>query len=62
MNCPRCKEKTRVIDSRSDRDNVHFSNIFGTVRRIRLCEKCGNRFKTIEMTDEELDNWGAANG
>ncbi|MBS4959686.1 MAG: transcriptional regulator NrdR [Clostridiales bacterium] len=45
MKCPFCNyEDTKVIDSRSQDDNT-------SIRRRRLCEKCGKRFTTYERID-----------
>lgn len=44
MTCPKCNEKTRVIDSTTDEDS--------TIRR-RECVECGFRFSTIEI-DKDL--------
>ena len=44
MTCPKCYEKTKVIDSRSDEDSTE---------RRRECLACGYRFSTIEV-DKEL--------
>lgn len=42
MQCPRCNEKdTRVVDSRLGKNGR-------SIRRRRLCGKCGARFNTIE--------------
>lgn len=41
MQCPVCKKETKVIDSRVALDGL-------SVRRRRECEKCGERFSTIE--------------
>lgn len=44
MKCPFCNyNDTRVIDSRAQDDT--------TIRRRRLCEKCGKRFTTYERID-----------
>ena len=40
MTCPKCYEKTKVIDSTTDEDS--------TTRR-RECVACGCRFSTIEI-------------
>ena len=44
MTCPKCYEKTRVIDSRTDEDSTE---------RRRECAACGYRFSTIEI-DRDL--------
>lgn len=45
MKCPFCNnDDTKVIDSRSQDDN-------STIKRRRLCEKCGKRFTTYERID-----------
>jgi len=45
MKCPFCSNSdTKVIDSRSQDEN-------STIRRRRLCEKCGKRFTTYERID-----------
>lgn len=44
MTCPKCNEKTKVIDSQNE-DSC--------VRRRHSCTKCGYRFWTVEI-DEDL--------
>ena len=44
MTCPKCYEKTKVIESTTDEDS--------TTRR-RECVACGCRFSTIEI-DKDL--------
>lgn len=44
MTCPRCYERTKVIDSQAEE---------GCVRRRHSCPACGYRFFTIEI-DEDL--------
>lgn len=44
MTCPKCNEKTRVIESVTDEDS--------TTRR-RECITCGYRFSTVEI-DKDL--------
>jgi len=47
MNCPYCSNlDTRVIDSRLTDSN-------DSVRRRRLCEKCGKRFTTYEKFENQ---------
>lgn len=41
MLCPACKTETKVVDSRVAQDGL-------SVRRRRECDKCGERFSTIE--------------
>lgn len=41
MLCPACKTETKVVDSRVAQDGH-------SVRRRRECDKCGERFTTIE--------------
>ena len=45
MDCPKCWEKTGVIDSRP-------SNWLLAVHRRRECKTCGHRFNTIEIAEE----------
>jgi transcriptional repressor NrdR len=46
MNCPKCKkDKDRVIDSRSSYDSI---------RRRRLCKRCGTRWTTYERSEESF--------
>jgi transcriptional repressor NrdR len=48
MHCPFCHhEDTRVIDSRVTEEGLQ-------VRRRRECEKCGERFNTLEIADLKL--------
>lgn len=42
MKCPRCQSDTSVKDSRPTEEN--------TIRRRRVCDGCGYRFNTYEMT------------
>lgn len=45
MKCPFCGyEETKVIDTRSQDER-------NTIKRRRLCEKCGKRFNTYERVD-----------
>lgn len=44
MTCPKCNEKTKVIESITDEDS--------TIRR-RECLACGYRFSTVEI-DKDL--------
>jgi len=48
MRCPRCEEKTSVVDSRSTGE-------FGWRRR-RSCPSCGYRFSTKEISGEIIGN------
>lgn len=41
MLCPTCKTETKVVDSRVAQDGF-------SVRRRRECDKCGERFSTVE--------------
>jgi transcriptional regulator NrdR family protein len=41
MKCPKCKGKTKVLDSRRNPSN--------NIRRRRKCVKCSYRFSTIEI-------------
>ena len=48
MHCPFCQHTdTRVIDSRVSEDGA-------TIRRRRVCEKCGERFNTFETAELKL--------
>ena len=40
MTCPKCNEKTKVIDSHTDEDSTE---------RRRECTACGYRFSTVEV-------------
>lgn len=45
MKCPFCgRDNTRVIDSRPAEDN-------NSIRRRRVCDKCGKRFTTYEKVE-----------
>ena len=44
MTCPKCNEKTKVIDSHTDEDSTE---------RRRECTNCGYRFSTVEI-DRDL--------
>lgn len=46
MNCPKCKGKTKVIDSRPTDRN--------TINRRHECTDCKNRFTTVEIIADEL--------
>jgi hypothetical protein len=41
MNCPLCKNETRVVDSRASINN--------TIRRTRACTVCNFRYNTLEI-------------
>lgn len=43
QNCPKCKSRTDVYDSRLSEDNI--------LRRKRLCKTCSFRYATIEIMD-----------
>lgn len=44
MNCPMCEdEKNRTVDSRTECDNVW---------RVRVCQKCGYRWRTVEIDND----------
>ena len=43
MRCVKCKGETKVKDSRSHRH---------TIRRRRMCKKCGHKFFTFEVAEE----------
>ena len=44
MTCPKCNEKTKVIESITEDDSI---------TRRRECTKCGYRFNTVEI-DKDL--------
>jgi transcriptional repressor NrdR len=46
MECPRCDQPTRVLESRRAEDG-------GAVRRRRECSGCGHRFTTYERGERE---------
>ncbi len=46
MDCPRCQQPTRVLESRRADDG-------DAVRRRRACATCGHRFTTYERRDRE---------
>lgn len=50
MNCPKCNNKSCVIDNRA-RDDME------GIRRRRVCRNkaCGHRFTTIELLAEDTD-------
>ncbi len=45
MLCPRCKTKSKVIDTYLRKSNV--------LRRTRKCPKCGYSFKSVEQVSVE---------
>ena len=50
IRCPKCKKKkTKVYSVKYTKD--------GSVKRYRICETCGNRFKSLEVwePDPEVD-------
>lgn len=60
MECPKCLEKTKVLETRK---NGSCSTLWvqrlkedwpDLVYRRRLCLKCENRFSTIELPIEDL--------
>lgn len=46
MNCIRCKKKSSVLDSRTDKES-------GGTRRKRKCDSCGHIFRTLETAIRE---------
>jgi transcriptional repressor NrdR len=46
MECPRCQQSTKVLESRRAQDGV-------ATRRRRECPGCGHRFTTYERRDRE---------
>jgi len=60
MTCPKCKGKTKVVDSRDlqthkfnhDRykcvDAAQLAGHLHGIARTRVCKKCGFRFSTVE--------------
>ena len=48
MNCPRCEQKTRVLDSRAAGSHGW--------RRRRSCPACGYRYSTKEISGEVVGN------
>ncbi|MDX6583338.1 MAG: transcriptional repressor NrdR [Solirubrobacterales bacterium] len=46
MDCPRCHQQTRVLESRRADDGA-------ATRRRRVCAGCGHRFTTYERRDRE---------
>jgi transcriptional repressor NrdR len=46
MDCPRCRQQTRVLESRRAGDGA-------ATRRRRVCAGCGHRFTTYERRDRE---------
>jgi transcriptional repressor NrdR len=46
MECPRCQQPTRVLESRRAEDGA-------ATRRRRVCGGCGHRFTTYERRDRE---------
>jgi len=45
--CPKCEADSTVSDSRLRTD--------GNIRRRRSCDKCGEKWSTIEISLEEFD-------
>jgi transcriptional repressor NrdR len=46
MECPRCQQPTRVLESRRAEDGA-------AIRRRRACSSCGHRFTTYERRERE---------
>ena len=46
MNCIKCKKKTSVLDSRTEKES-------GDTRRKRICDSCGHIFRTLESAIRE---------
>lgn len=46
MNCSLCGAISSVVDSRHDSS--------GGVRRVRVCEECGHRWKTLELDADAI--------
>ena len=49
MICPKCGDGRAVVKDTRDVD-------FAKVRRFRECDKCGYRFKTIEVKSDVYEN------
>ena len=45
MKCPKCKARTKIIDSRPTKTSV---------RRRHVCKACNHRFTTIELRFDEV--------
>lgn len=48
MNCPKCKGKTLVVDSRQGSNYI---------RRRRCCLECDYRFSTKEFRSSDVNSW-----
>jgi len=46
VNCIKCKKKSSVLDSRTDKES-------GGTRRKRKCDSCGHTFRTLESAIRE---------
>ena len=46
--CPRCQFGTSVIYSRLNELN-------GAVLRVRSCERCGHKFRSVEIAEENFN-------
>ncbi len=46
--CPVCSASAKVLDSRS------ISSTVNVIRRRRECKECGERFSTIEIREDDL--------
>ena len=49
MKCPKCKNVTNLRGSET---------VGSTIRRMRVCPKCGHRFLTYEVTQEDMIEHG----
>lgn len=49
MNCPKCDCPTAILQSRYTHHNMK--------RRRRECPQCKNRFSTLEMLEDKVDQY-----
>jgi len=59
MNCPKCRARSKVIDTNSDASVNHKKNKVGTVLRVRECRNCGHRWSTVELTTDDFKAYKA---
>ena len=50
MDCKKCGNRTRVIDSRPEKEDKFKQ------KRTRLCEKCLRVFRSVEVETEEVES------
>lgn len=58
LNCPKCTNEIKVIDSRVTNSYYYDSGLLA--KRRRECKTCGHRFNTFEVTEDVVKEFLAA--